>query len=113
VHVAPGTVWKVLDEADFDQQIQESRSNCAGLFPLAEEGLKKALRCSKRRATPRHQYFAETSVSNRSKTGLLRRCEPQTDSLDFDVRSDILQAPYFPAALENVRVGLCLRIIPN
>lgn len=42
VHVAPGTVRKVLDEADFDRLIQQSRSDCVGLLPLAQEGLKKA-----------------------------------------------------------------------
>lgn len=42
VHVAPGTVRKVLDEADFDQLIQQGRSDCAGLLPEAIEGLKRA-----------------------------------------------------------------------
>ena len=40
--MAPGTVRKVLDEADFDQLVQQGRSDCAGLLPEAIKGLKRA-----------------------------------------------------------------------
>jgi hypothetical protein len=42
VHVAPGTVRKVLDETDFDQLIEQGRNDCADLLPEAIKGLKRA-----------------------------------------------------------------------
>ena len=42
LRVAPGTVRKVLDEADFNQLIQQGRSDCAGLLSEAIQGLKRA-----------------------------------------------------------------------
>ena len=45
MHVAPGTVRKVLTEADFDQLIQQGRSDVMELVPDAIQGIKKA--CAK------------------------------------------------------------------
>jgi hypothetical protein len=43
MHVAPGTVRNVLDEADFDQQVQQGRLDSGRLIPAAINGLEKSM----------------------------------------------------------------------
>jgi uncharacterized membrane protein len=43
MHVAPGTVRNVLNEADFDQQVQQGRLDSVRLIPAAINGLEKSM----------------------------------------------------------------------
>ena len=43
MHVAPGTVRNILNEADFDQQVQQGRLDSVKLIPAAINGLRKSM----------------------------------------------------------------------
>ena len=79
LHVAPGTVHNVLKEADFDEQILQSRSDCGNLLPQAIEGLKKAFAKGEGATCCRflegmnvlreHNVSRQPAISNGEKTG--------------------------------------------
>jgi hypothetical protein len=81
MHVAPGTVRNVLNEADFDQQVQQRRLDSVRLIPAAINGLEKSGRAHPCPLAKSLGRIAEADRSETYQENLANHSEPQIRAL--------------------------------